>query len=568
MSLRALLRSNLNSSFLVTITGRVAFLKIIAFLSILLYSSAACTLPGIGTASSPTATAEHAPLTLTVLPAAATSHLESPSRPEILTAVSETPSPPGSTARPLNSPILFTALQSTSTSTPLLLSTPAPNRTQYSLNVVLDYAGHTLDVEQHITYVNTTPGSLAALPLVVEARRYPGAFQLLSVTDSRGARFSDFQWKDTLLTLALPAELAPGDAARFTLAYSLRLPGLDTLANTRPHPLGYNSQQVIFGDWYPSVPPFVPGKGWLAHPPAMYGEHLVYEIADFEVAIRFTDGQSNLVIAASAPAVQDGEWLRFSHTAARSFAWSASSYYQVASQEVQLAEGQVVEVSSYFFAYHENAGRALLDGMTQALVLYSNLFGAYPHPALAGVQVGFMDGMEYDGLFFLSTDFYNWFKDPPADFLVALAAHEVAHQWWSGLVGSDQALQPWLDEALCTYSEHIYYENLYPEALEWWWEYRVNYYQPAGWVDISVYDVPQEFGYYRKYRDPVYLRGALFLDELRQLLGDSTFFASLRQYVARYTYQQASAGGFVDILRQNTPADLSPILTKYFKNLK
>jgi hypothetical protein len=246
----------------------------------------------------------------------------------------------------------------------------------------LDYAGHTLEVEQHITYINTTPGSLAALPLVVEARRYPQAFQLVSVQDSRGVRFSDFQWKDTLLTLALPGELAPGETARFTLAYSLRLPNLDTLADTRPHPLGYNSQQVIIGDWYPFVPPFVPGKGWLAHPPAMYGEHLVYEIADYEVAIRLKDPGSNLVIAASAPAVQDGEWLRFSHVAARSFAWSASPYYQVASQEVRLAEGQAVEVSSYFFAYHAEAGKALLEGMAQSLVLYSGLFGAYPLPAL------------------------------------------------------------------------------------------------------------------------------------------------------------------------------------------
>jgi len=430
----------------------------------------------------------------------------------------------------------------------------------------LDYSGHTLAVEQHITYVNTTPGRLSALPLVVEARRYPQAFQLVSVQDSQGVRFSDFQWKDTLLTLALPVELAPGDTARFTLAYSLQLPDLDTLSVTRPRPLGFNSQQANFGDWYPFVPPFVPGQGWLAHPPAMYGEHLVYEVADFEVSISYTGGQSNLVIAASAPAIQDGEWLRYSHPAARSFAWSASPYYQLATQQVQLAEDRIVEVSSYFFAYHEEAGRALLESMSQALVLYSNLFGAYPHPALAGVQAGFMDGMEYDGLFFLSTDFYNWFKDPPADFLVALAAHEVAHQWWSGLVGSDQALQPWLDEALCTYSEHIFYENLYPEALEWWWQYRVNYYQPAGWVDISVYDVPQEFGYYRKYRDPVYLRGALFLDELRKLVGDPAFFTSLRQYAAHFAYRQADAEGFLEILRHNTRLDLEPILRKYFSN--
>lgn len=448
--------------------------------------------------------------------------------------------------------------------TPLSLPTPAGNRTRYSLQAVLDYQGHSLEVQEQVIYTNTTPGSLAALPLVVEARRYPHAFQLVGVQNSNGERFSEFQWKDTLLTLALPHELAPGETARFTLFYTLQLPDLDMLSNTRPHPLGYNSQQANFGDWYPFVPPFEPGLGWLVHPPAMYGEHLVYDIADFQVAIRMEQAQPELVIAASSPSVQDGEWLRYDHPAARNFAWSASPYYQVVVQEVTLETGRDVKVSSYFFAYHEEAGQALLQSMLQAVVLYSDLFGAYPHPSLAGVQAGFMDGMEYDGMFFLSTDFYNWFKDPPADFLVALAAHEVAHQWWLGLVSSDQALEPWLDEALCTYSERLYYEQLYPAALDWWWEYRVNYYQPSGWIDISVYDVPQEFGFYRRYRDPVYLRGVIFLEELRTVIGDSAFFAAFRQYVEQYAYRQSSSAGFLEAIRQNTTADLQPLLEKYF----
>lgn len=421
---------------------------------------------------------------------------------------------------------------------------------------------------QQVAYLNSTPGRLVALPLVVAARRYPYAFTLDGVQDQDGQRFSDFQWKDTLLTLALPGGLLPGETARFTLSYTLRLPDLDMLSYIRPHPLGYNSQQANFGDWYPFVPPFIPGKGWLAHPPAMYGEHLVYDLADYQVAIRFAGVQDNLVIAASAPSVQDGETLRFSHSNARSFAWSASPYYQVAVQQVQLPAGRTVEVSSYYFAYHEQAGNTLLQTMSQAVLLYSNLFGVYPHPSLAGVQAGFMDGMEYDGMFFLSTDFYNWYRDPPADFLVALAAHEVAHQWWLGLVSSDQALEPWLDEALCTYSERLFYENLFPAALDWWWEYRVNYYQPSGWVDISVYDVPQEFGYYRRYRDPVYLRGAVFLEELRSLVGDQAFFAALRQYTSRYAFQQASATGFLEIVRQNTTADLGPLVEDYFQSLE
>jgi aminopeptidase N len=97
-------------------------------------------------------------------------------------------------------------------------------------------------------------------------------------------------------------------------------------------------------------------------------------------------------------------------------------------------------------------------------------------------------------------------------------------------VGNDQAEEPWLDEALATYSERLFYERTYPEALDWWWAYRVNYYEPRGWVDGSIYN-PEG---YRAYRDAVYLNGATFLEELRQQVGEAAFFAFLQDYTARY----------------------------------
>ena len=50
-------------------------------------------------------------------------------------------------------------------------------------------------------------------------------------------------------------------------------------------------------------------------------------------------------------------------------------------------------------------------------------------------------------------------------------------------VANDQALEPWLDEALCTYSEKLYLETYAPQALDWWLQVRLLYYQPRGYVD-------------------------------------------------------------------------------------
>jgi aminopeptidase N len=125
-------------------------------------------------------------------------------------------------------------------------------------------------------------------------------------------------------------------------------------------------------------------------------------------------------------------------------------------------------------------------------------------------------------------------------------------------------MQPWLDEALCTYSEKLFYENLYPDALSWWWDVRVLYYQPRGFVDDSIYNPHGEAQAYRAYRDAVYLNGAVFLDELRALVGDEAFFAFLKEYAAQFGGRIAATQDFFTLLRGRSSADLTPLLQKYF----
>jgi len=236
-----------------------------------------------------------------------------------------------------------------------------------------------------------------------------------------------------------------------------------------------------------------------------------------------------------------------------------SSNYQLSSREVN-----GVTITSYTFPAHAAAGERALQTAAESVQLYGELFAPYPHDTLAVVEADFLDGMEYDGLFFLSNGFYNLYNGQDGDYLVALAAHETSHQWWYGLVGNDQATQPWLDEALATYSEKIFYEKLYPQALDWWWQVRVRYYQPSGYVDDTIYNPHHATQPYRAYRDAVYLNGAVFLDELRQLVGEDVFWSFLHTYATHYSRQIATTQGFFDLLRRQTSADLNPLLQQYF----
>jgi len=440
--------------------------------------------------------------------------------------------------------------------------------TKYALDALFDYFQHSLSVIESITYVNHTPDTLTDLILVVEQNRREGVFNLESLTWKAGENIEEFDLTSDQLHVYLPQPLAPGEDINITIKYALELPQIPLPSDTiRPLPFGYTERQTNIVDWYPYIPPYRSGDGWLVNKNWWFGEHQVFDIADFQVRISLAEPVQDLVIAASAPAERDGDTYLYQLEAARSFALSASNQYIVQTKII----GDVT-IYSYSFPYDEYAGEEVLDNTADAVQLYNQLIKPYPHTSLSVVEADFLDGMEYDGLYFLSHGFYNLYDGTPKGYLTFIAAHETAHQWWYGLVGNDQALEPWLDEALCTYMEFLFYENIYADyppgsgqsLAGWWWDYRVNFYDPDGWVNRAIYDFDQ----FRPYRDAVYLNGAKFLDDLRVLVGDEAFFAFLRDYASHYNNQVATANDFFDILQENTNKDLDGLIEKYFQVAK
>jgi hypothetical protein len=460
---------------------------------------------------------------------------------------------PGATQPPIQPPAATASPSPTSAPTP-----PPPKRTQYDLSAVLDYWGHTLTVGEQIDYTNNTPDALSELQLVVEPLLYSGTFTLESMNWSSGEAIQP-TYEGEILRLPLAQPLAPGESIGISLSYTLNLPSPVPDPSIRPIPFGHTARQTNLVDWYPFIPPYIPGQGWLINPPSYYGEHLAYEIADFTVRIQSQDAGTPLTIAASAPAAQEGEWQVYRHEAARNFAWSASHEYATLT-----AQAGPVTVTSYYFPIHANAGQATLQTTVEAVELYTRLYGEYPRSTLSVVEADFLDGMEYDGLYFLSNGFYNLYTGTPGEYLVAIAAHETAHQWFYARIGNDQANEPWLDEALCTYSERLYYENLHPEALDWWWNYRINYYNPHGWVDTTVYNPQGSAQPYSDYRAAVYFNGAVFLEELRGFLGETAFFDFLETYAVENALKIATGKDFFNLLERFTSEDLRPVLEKYF----
>lgn len=469
-----------------------------------------------------------------------------------------TPTSPALPTPQLEASLTPTAPQPTPSPDPASLPAPA-----YTITAAYDHNRRGLSAVEQIVYTNRSSEPIPELLLMVDAAVYPGVFRLNRLQVTQGPAATGTQWERTWLRAPLERALAPGEKLILEIEYDLALPARIYDDSLRPMVFGWSERQANLVDWYPYLPPYVAGQGWLVHPPGYYGEHQAYEASDFTINLQISNAPAGLVVAASAPERLDGDWRRYELIGARTFAVTLSELYQVTTRQ---AGG--VTVASYYYPAHAAAGEAAAQTAAESIELYSRLFGPYPRAALAVVEADFLDGMEYDGLFFLSNGFYNLYDGNPGNYLVALAAHETAHQWWYGLVGNNQALEPWLDEALCTYSEKLYYENLHPAALDWWWQVRVLYYQPRGFVDDSIYNPHGEAQAYRAYRDAVYLNGAVFLDELRALVGEESFFSFLKDYTARFSGQIATGADFFEVLRAHTTADLAPLLSKYFQTAR
>lgn len=426
----------------------------------------------------------------------------------------------------------------------------------YNLSVDFDYSAHHLTVQEKVSYTNRAETALANLLLLV-LPNLRDAFVLDDLSWADGSAVTGASLDKQRLNIPLRAPLESGQFVALRLNYELNLPQIPPPSQqTKPLPFGYSERQTNLTDWYPFVAPYRDGTGWVAHDPWAFGEFLLYDPADFQVSIRLLNAPASLVLAASSPSKQDSRGFSFSARNARNFVWSASPYYQV--QEQQIGD---VRVLSYFFSLDADAGKRAGKDAAAALALYSRLFVHYPHETLSVVEADFLDGMEYDGLFFLSKGFYNLYDGSPDSYLTAISAHETAHQWWYALVGNDQDLEPWLDEGLATYCELLFYENVYPQSSDWWWQTRVAYYQPSGPINLPVSGYPG----YEAYRNAVYLRSAEFLRDLRKQISDPAFFGFLHDLSMRMAGKQDTTQTFFEVLASHSSQNLAALKAEYFQ---
>jgi len=232
-----------------------------------------------------------------------------------------------------------------------------------------------------------------------------------------------------------------------------------------------------------------------------------------------------------------------------------------------------VTVESYALqGGHAATGRKVLDLGAQALTHFETLFGPYPFPRLALVEmplVGGAGGIEFPLLLGVASMLYG---PPPGgggwldqeltasgpmldDMLEFVVAHEVAHEWWAALVGSDPAAHPVVDEALAQYSAVLYWERQHGAAAATQvadTQVAANYhlFRLLGGQDAAADQPAEAFDDMLAYAGLVYGKAPFFYRAAREALGETRFLATLKRYARDFAFRQATAASFIQTVQR------------------
>lgn len=439
--------------------------------------------------------------------------------------------------------------------------------TEHTVTATVNYEQHSAAVHQHVHTINRSSEALDQVVFDVEPNRYAGVFTLGTVTADRP--LLSYELTGRRLTLDLSEPFMPGCSLDVDMDFAVKVEPIGKGISGFGGYLGYSNRQLNLGQWLAALAERRNGA-WITHDVFAIGEQTVVEVADWDVTLNVTNAPDSTLVAAPGTLVDhtSDQW-HFTMANARDFTISLSPYYRVITRTT--ASGVNVELYNFGDRTVETANGVVdsaeqaLTAAAQSLSMYADLFGAYPYDRFVVIQGDFPDGMEFSGIVFVSDDWFRTNNGTPQSYLTIITVHETSHQWWYARVGSDQALTPWLDEALATYSEFVFYEEFYPDLKDWWWNFRADSFVSANYRGKPVNSTVYEFANVRDYINAVYLEGVHMLADMREALGTDVFFDWLRRYAQVGEDRIVTADDFWSLLTPEQLDQIASIRSHYMR---
>lgn len=501
----------------------------------------------------------------------------------------------------------------------------------YQINVSLDDRNHELTANETIEYINNSPDKLTFIyfhlwPNAYKNNKSAMAKQLL---EGGEAKFQyakeadrgyidqlDFQvnkekvvWEldsshEDICKIILNKPLDPGERITITTPFHVKLP-LGIYSR-----LGHMGQAYQITQWYPK-PAVYDVNGWNQMPYLTQGE-FYSEFGSFDVSITLPE---NYVVGATGDLVngeREIQWLnnraeetngiafftkdtvfpvssgnlktlRYKQSNVHDFAWFADKRWHVLKGEVKLPHsGKIVTTWSMFTNSEAGLWKKSIAYINDAIYYYSLWNGDYPYNHCTAVDGALSAGagMEYPNVTVIGTS-------GTAFQLETVIMHEVGHNWFYGILGSNERKHPWMDEGLNSFNENRYIETKYPEAkLSDMIDREVisNVFDLNNYKHKSLYELSYLVNARRNLDQPielpapeysdlnygsiVYSKTAIVFDYLMAYLGEEVMDKAMRQYFETWKFKHPQPNDLRKIIEEVSGKNLSWFFDDIIKTTK
>ena len=366
----------------------------------------------------------------------------------------------------------------------------SPRIANYKIDVRLDAVRHQLAATETLTWTNTGASAVDKLPFHLYLNAFKNESSLFmrsSRGEMRGAKASDSAWgwitvdslqiagvelasklklvappDETVAELPLATPIAPGQTVDINFKFSAQLP--EVFART-----GYKGEFNMVGQWFPKIgvrtgPPGL--EQWqcaaLSANTEFFADFGVYDVK-ITVPSTYTVAATGVLTQASE---SPGGTRTFDYHAedVHDFAWAADPFFNTRSQDVTVDGGPPVHVKVYFRNEQLDFALRHLQAGVGAIEKFSADFVPYPWsqmtiidpPIDAAAGAG---GMEYPTL--VTTEGDSVFIRPGMKFPEYVTVHEVGHNWFQGILASNEPEEAWMDEGINEWADAHVMTDLY-----------------------------------------------------------------------------------------------------------
>lgn len=494
----------------------------------------------------------------------------------------------------------------------------------YTISVRLDDQQHLLSGQESFVYKNNSPQTLDFLYIhlwpnaytsgktALGKQQYASGEQLLTFgadtvkgaidslnfsVDGVQARWEPDPENPDIAKLFLPTGLKSGESVTVATPFRVKIPSGEISR------LGHIGQSYQITQWYPK-PAVYDKNGWNQIPylnqGEFYSEYGTYdvsitlpknyvvgatgdlqtesEISFLDEKARYTEEHMNDLLnqkqgrkGKTAFPTSDTEYktIRYTQKNVHDFAWFADKRYAVLKGEVALPHsGRKVTSWAMFVPHNAIYWQKSIEYINDGTFYYSKWNGDYPYNQVTAVDgtISAGGGMEYPNVTVIG-------NASSAMELEIVIVHEVGHNWFYGILGTNERVHGWMDEGMNTLNELRYIYTKYPDNdnlsdmllngrlhadhLSHYDMSDLTYRIVAGLGEDQPIETHSADFTSINYGAVMYSKTGLVFNYLKQYLGDETFDRCMQRYYDTWKFKHPQPEDMRAILEKESGKDLS-----------